>query len=150
MIPETQLCANLLAALLLVARPHLQKLELAEVTAKAVLDVTGASKSRAYELAAALRDHLDELVAPVGRPPADADEPDDGQSAALLEITRACLEYLLAHPGAAQRTGAQARYSDGFRDFVVSQCVAHPDLDAAAVAEALRLPASTEIGRAHV
>lgn len=132
-----------MAALLLSARPHLRELGLAKVTAKAVLEATGASKSRAYELADALQDQLDHLVAPVGRPPAANDEPSDDQSATLLEVTRACLEYLLAHPGAAQRVGTRARYSDGFRDFVVSQCVAHRSLDTATLAEALGLPATT-------
>jgi len=146
LIPKTKLSANLLAALLLVARPHLRELELARVTAKAVLEATGAKKSRAYELADALGDQLDGLVATVGRPSTDDAEPSEGHHAALLEVARACLEYLLAHPGAAQQTGGQARYSDGFRDFVVSQCVAHPELDTAALAEALALPVSTVRG----
>lgn len=146
LIPKPELSANLLAALLLVARPHLRELDLARVTAKAVLGATGASKSRAYELAGALRGQLDELVAPVGRPSAKADDSNDGRTATLLEVARAGMEYLLAHPGAAQRTGLGARYADAFRDFVVSQCVAHPELDTAAIAEALALPATTVCG----
>lgn len=146
LIPKNELSGNLLAALLLVARRHLRELDLARVTAKAVLEATGATKSRAYELARALAGELDELVAPVGRPLADAEESKDDRLSTLLELARVCLVYLLAHPGAAQRTGGQARYSDGFRDFVVSQCVAHRSLDTAEVAEALGLPATTVRG----
>lgn len=132
-----------MAALLLVALPHLRELDLARVRAKAVLEATGASKSRAYELGRALRSTLEQLVAPVGRPPARAEALSDDKTRAQLEVARACLDYLLAHPGAAQRTGSQARYSDDFRDFVVSQCVAHDDIDTEALAEALTLPPST-------
>ena len=144
MIPESEPSGNLLAALLLLARPHLRALGLAQVTAKAVLEATGASKSRAYELVGALRGRLDDLVGSVGRPPTGGDEePSEGGTGARFEVARAGVEYLLAHPGAAQRTGTKARYSDGFRDFVVSQCLAHPSLETAVIAEALGLPATT-------
>jgi len=142
-ISDLELPANLVAALLLLARPHLRALDLATLSAATVLEATGAAKSRAYELAAALRGQLDELVAPVGRPPASVGEPCPERADALRELTRRTLEHLLAHPGAAQRTGAKTHYDDGFRDFVVAQCEAHPELEVAAIAEALMLPITT-------
>lgn len=141
-ISDLELPANLVAALLLLARPHLRVLGLAKLSAATLLEVTGAAKSRAYELAAALRARIDELVAPVGRP-ASVAEPSTERADALRELTRRALEYLLAHPGAAQRTSSKAHYDDGFRDFVVAQSEAHPELDVAEIADALMLPVTT-------
>jgi hypothetical protein len=135
--------ANVRAALLLLARMHLRALGLADVSAKAVLEATGAAKSRAYELVAALQARLDDLVAPVGRP-ASVEQPVAAREAdALLVLTRASFDYLLAHPGAAQRVGSKACYDDGYRDFVVAQCEAHPELDVACIADAFALPVTT-------
>lgn len=142
LLPDPKLPANLVAALLLLARPHLRALDLAKLSAAAVLEATGAAKSRAYELAAALRDQLVELVAPVGRP-ARVDEQIVEHADALRELARRALEYLLAHPGAAERTTSKAHYDDGFRDFVVAQCEAHPELENTAIADALMLPVTT-------
>ena len=141
-IPDLERPANLVAALLLLARPHLRALDLAKLSAAAILEATGATKSRAYELAAALQAQLDELVAPVGRP-ASVAEPSTERADALGELARRTLEYLLAHPGAAQRTSAKAHYDDGFRDFVVGQCEANPELEVAAIADTLTLPVTT-------
>lgn len=141
-ISDLELPANLVAALLLLARPHLRALDLAKLSAAAILEATGATKSRAYELAAALGDRLGDLVAPVGRP-ASVAEPSTERADALGEVARRALEYLLAHPGAAQRTSSKAHYDDGFRDFVVGQCEANPELEVAAIADALTLPVTT-------
>lgn len=141
-ISDLELPANLVAALLLLARPHLRALDLAKLSATAILEATSAAKSRAYELAADLRAQLGELVAPVGRPSSVA-EPSTERADALRELTRRALEYLLAHPGAAQRTSSKAHYDDGFRDFVVAQCEANPELDVVAIADALTLPVTT-------
>lgn len=142
MIPKPQHSANPLAALLLLARPHLHRLGLGQVSAKAVLEATGATKTRAYELADTLSKRLDELVAPRGRP-VSSREPNADQDQTLLKIARAGFEYLHAHPGATQHGKRKSYYSDGFRDFVVSQCEEHPELDIADVAQTLGLPATT-------
>ena len=90
-ISDLELPANLVAALLLRARPHLRALDLAKLSAAAVLEATGAAKSRAYELARALGDRLVDLVAPVGRP-ASVAEPSTERADALREITRRAFE----------------------------------------------------------
>jgi hypothetical protein len=142
LIPNPEHCANPLAALLLLARVYLNRHGLAQVSAKAVLEATGATKTRAYELADVLSKRLDELAAPRGRPVTRGEaKGEHGQT--LLKIARAGLEYLHAQPGAAQHSERKSYYSDGFRDFVVSQCEAHPGLDVADVAHALALPATT-------
>lgn len=145
MIPETELAANILAALLLLARPFLRSLGLAQVSAKAVLEATGATKTRAYELSGDLRRQVDQLAAPVGRPAKSIDEPtadrDDAQ-----QLARRVLEYLYTHPGAVARRTTKAQYSAEFRDFVVGLCNEHPTLDVEAVADELVLPATTVRG----
>jgi hypothetical protein len=142
-IAKSEFSANLLAALLLVARPHLQALDLAQVSAKNVLEATGATKTRAYELSKAIPGCLDELVGPVGRPPACDGEPATTRADALRVLTSRVMEYLLAHPGAAQRTATKGHYSPEFCDFVVEECVGHPELDAEEIACALTIPVTT-------
>ena len=145
LIPKPERSANPLAALLLLARPHLHRLGLAQVSAKAVLEATGATKTRAYELADTLCTRLDELVAPRGRP-VTSREVNADRDQTLLKIARAGFEYLHRHPGAAQHSERKRDYSDGFRDFVVSQCEEHHSLDIADIAQTLGLPATTVCG----
>lgn len=140
MIPQLELPANHLAALLLLACNFLRSCGLARVSAQDVLEVTGATKSRAYELARELPERLTDLVVPVGRPPTIVAPPAESAS---RELGRAALEYLLTHPGAAQRTSTKSHYDDGYRDFVVQLCMQHSELDVAELADALLVPVTT-------
>ncbi len=146
LITKLDLSGKPLAALLLLVRSHLQALELARVSAKAVLEATGATRSQAYELAKKLAGSLpkllDELAAPPGRPAASR-EPSEDRTRTLLKLARAGNEYLHAHPGAVHRRGTKALYSDGYRDFVVSQCEDSPELDVEDLCDSLGLPATT-------
>ncbi|NJM08311.1 hypothetical protein HC891_22225, partial [Candidatus Gracilibacteria bacterium] len=99
MIPQLELPANHLAALLLLACNDLRGRGLAQVSARDVLEATGATKSRAYELARELSERLADLVVPLGRPPTRIAEPAES---AGRDLRRDVLEYLLTHPGAAQ------------------------------------------------
>src|SRR5262245_27973668 len=104
------------AAVLLVARGLSQHLALPCPSFQQILVATGASKSRAYELAAALTAHLPTLMRPVGRPPyppSSPPSPDDRES-----ITRAVLRYVLQHPGCAHAHAERQLYNDGFRRFL--------------------------------
>jgi hypothetical protein len=145
LIPQLALPANYLAALLLLACNFLRERGLAQVSAQDVLEATGATKSRAYELARDLSDRLADLVVPVGRPPTKIAEPAvvAGRAAVDRELTRDVLAYLLAHPGAAQRTSTKTHYDDGYRDLVVRLCTQHSELDVAELADALMLPVTT-------
>jgi len=146
LIPETELAANTQAALLLVARPLLRSLGLAQVSAKAVLEATGAAKTRAYELSRDLRDRLDQLAAPVGRPTKSTDEPTTDHDDVRRRLARQVLEYLYAHPGAAERRTTKAHYTAEFRDFVVGLCTKHATLDVETIADELMLPVTTVRG----
>ena len=77
LIPNTDLSVspNLTAGLLLAALPHLARLGLPRPTAAAVLEATGAGRTRAYELRAAVDDALGALQRSPGRPPAVAPPP---------------------------------------------------------------------------
>ncbi len=133
-----------LAALLLLARLYLHRLGLAQVSAKAVLEATEATRTQAYALADTLSKRLEELVVPRGRPVTSREpKAEHARAQTLLKIARAGFEYLHAHPGATQHRPKKSHYSDGFRDFVVSQCEEHPELDVADIADTLGLPAST-------
>lgn len=140
MIPQLELPANHLAALLLLACNYLRARGLAQVSARDLLEATGATKSRAYELAREFSERLTDLVVPVGRPPTSAAEP---AAVTGRELGRDVFEYLLTHPGAAQRTSTKTHYDDGYRDFVVQLCTQHGELDVAELADALLLPVTT-------
>jgi hypothetical protein len=140
LIPQLELPANHLAALLLLACNYLGARGLAQVHARDLLEATGATKSRAYELARELSERLADLVVPVGRPATKIAEP---AAVAGLDLGRQVFEYLLTHPGAAQRTSTKTHYDDGYRDFVVQLCRQHGELDVAELADALLLPVTT-------
>jgi hypothetical protein len=110
LIPQLELPANYLAALLLLACNYLRAWGLAQVSAQDVLEATGATKSRAYELTRELSERLTDLVVPVGRPRTSVAEPTED---AGRELGRNVFEYLLTHPGAAQRTSTKTHYDDG-------------------------------------
>lgn len=106
----------MIAALLLLARTFLRDFGLAHPSAEAILEATGAAKSRAYELRDTLAALLPTFVRPVGRPKTAPQPPRSDRTGALtLEVLR----YLLAHPGASSKTGARSFYSDGFRRHVL-------------------------------
>lgn len=113
-------------AVLLVARSLCQHLALPHPSSEEILKATGASKSRAYELTAALIALLPTLLRPRGRPaqasvapPAPTDSED---------ITGAVLRYVLEHPGSARAHGERQGYSDEFRHFIIELREQHPGL----------------------
>jgi hypothetical protein len=128
------------AALLLAAKMVGEPLGVAQPTVVAILEATGASRSRAYELARALMSALPGLVRPVGRPRAEhPPAPErDGET-----IGAAVLRYVMEHPGAASTRGARHRYSDGFRLFVLELRGAHADVEIADFAHSTNVPLGT-------
>jgi len=130
---------NTQAALLLAARSLLKQHQLAVPTAAEILEATGATRSRAYELADALERVLPSLSRPVGRPArADVDVP----AAAIESVMSAVIEFMQRHPAcvAGQR---RLRYSDGFRRFIVALGRQHADIPLARFAEAVGVPLGT-------
>jgi hypothetical protein len=129
----------LVTALLLVARAAAARYALPAPSAEAILSATGASKSRAYQLASELVALLPTLVRRAGRPAKPAPPP---ASADTVAITLAALGYVMSHPGCVDR-GRRQSYAHGFRRFVLDLCAKHPDVAVETMAEAIAVPLGT-------
>lgn len=131
-----------LAGLLLAALPTLGALGLPHPTGTAVVDALDVTRSRAYELRAAVLEVLPTLVRPPGRPSAPPAEP-RAHDARLLELDRRTFDFLVEHPGAVRLREPRRRYSHAFRIFAIERAAELKHLDLAAIAGALRIPEST-------
>jgi len=128
-----------LAGLLLAGRPLQVALGLPCATVEAILTATGATRSRAYELSAAILALLPSLVAPRGRPP----NPSPAPSCDAANLTAAVLAFVLDHPGCAHRQDERHHYSDAFRHFLLDQLHVYAALDLEAFAAAVQVPLGT-------
>jgi len=108
-------------------------------SAEAILTATGASKSRAYELALELVALVPTLARRAGRPAKPAPPP---ASADTVAITLAVLAYVMSHPGCVDR-GRRQSYGQGFRCFVLELCEKHPDVAVETMADAIAVPLGT-------
>jgi hypothetical protein len=109
-------------------------------TVRAVIEATGASKTRAYQIRDELLNGvLPNLIRPVGRPPIPPSERPDTSSISLDVIA-----FLMNHPGAVTHsdTGRQ-HYGDTFRHFVLEQAAKYPDLPVGDLARAVVVPKAT-------
>jgi len=111
------------AAVLLAARMLGEPLGLELPGAKAVLEATGATRSRAYELAGEVLEFLLTLERPLGRPAA-AVEP-EARTSEAEKITRDVLCFVMTHPGCVHGYGERQRYGDSFRRFVLELRAQH-------------------------
>lgn len=137
--PEGAAVSPLLtAALVLLAIPHLDALGLPHPTATTVIAATGASRSRAYELRAALDTVLPTLLRAPGRPAAPPSGPIDPSP-----ILRAVRDFVFDHPGSVCSAQARRRYSDDFRRFVLDLAARHRDVPLDAFADAVGVPLPT-------
>lgn len=127
-----------IAAVLLVALPMLERLGLAHPTASAVIDATGASRSQAYALRGRVLAALSTVQRPVGRPPVPAAEPVETGT-----IVRAIRDFVFDHPGAVSGNGARRRYSDAFRHVVLDLTARRRDVATDVLAEAIGVPEGT-------
>jgi hypothetical protein len=127
------------AALLIAARPLLVHFGLPCPSAEAIVSATGATRSRAYEMAQTVVGLLPTLIAPPGRPrkPVEAVAPDTD------EITRAVLRYVMEHPGSVDRGGQRQRYSDSFRHFVLGLRDQYADIEVEPFARASQIALGT-------
>ncbi len=128
----------LTAALALASIGLLRRLRLPHPTVRQVLDGTGASRSRAYELRDALLKLLPSLERPVGRPPAEPPPPVDTSS-----VADKVLDFVMQHPGCVYGRGQRQRYSDSFRRFLLELCEQHREIPLEAFATAVRVPRGT-------
>lgn len=139
--PEPLVSPQVLAALLLTARPHLQRFSFPVPTAGQVLAATGAGKTRAYELCAELAAILPTLDRPVGRP-AKAPKPPAPDPAPHL-LTRQVLTFVMDHPGCITGSGARRVYADVFRRRILELREQHTGLELVDFAKAAGVPLST-------
>lgn len=128
-----------MTALLLVARAAAARYALPAPSAEAILTATGASKTRAYELAPELVALVPTLARRAGRPAKPAPAP---ASADTVALTLAVLGYVMSHPGCVDR-GRRQSYAQGFRRFVLDLCAKHPDVAVETMAEAIAVPLGT-------
>ena len=128
-----------LAGLILAARTLLVALALPCPSVEAVLEATGASRSRAYEISRAIVALLPTLMAPPGRPPKHPCAPAFDTAA----IRRAVLAHVMEHPGCVHRDAERHRYSDGFRHLLIELHDTHPTLELEALAAAALVPLGT-------
>jgi hypothetical protein len=129
-------------ALLLVARAAAARYALPAPSAEAILTATGASKSRAYELALELAAVVPTLARRAGRPAKPAMPAKPPASADTVAITLTVLEYVMCHPGCVDR-GRRQSYAQGFRRFVLELCAKHPDVAVETMADAIAVPLGT-------
>jgi hypothetical protein len=115
------------AAVLLAARTLCLHFALPHPSVAEVLAATGASRSRAYEVCAALLAMLPSLVRPRGRP-AQSNEKRSPPTPDAVDITSATLTYVLQNPGCARMRADRQGYSDDFRRFVVQLRSSNPDV----------------------
>ena len=123
------------------ARSLCRHYELPHPSREAILAATGASRSRAYELTAALAAFLATLVRPAGRPTRSPSSPPAESSAPAL--TREVLRYVMRHPGCARHHPQRQWYSDGFRHRILALREQHPALALETFAALVDVPEGT-------
>jgi transposase InsO family protein len=105
---------SLTTALLLLSRERLPEWEAWPQTAKELLELTGASRTQAYEMLGRLRAVVPTLLGTPGRPAAEPTAP-----TAYTDVVVAVRNFLLQNPGSACYIGERYTYSDEYRRFIV-------------------------------
>lgn len=131
---------NVTAGVLLCARGLGEQLELPFPSVAEILDATSATRSRAYEASAEIRDLLGPLSRPPGRPRTERVEKTASESA---EISLAALRFVMSHPGSVEAGSGRTRYADAFRLFVIELRERHAELPLIAFADAVSTPLGT-------
>jgi len=128
------------AGVILAAAGYLRAHDLPCPTVAQVIEATGASRSRAYELRDALLAVLPSLQRPVGRPPAPPREACPDTARALLE---AVTSFIKDHPGCVHGGAERHHYTDAFRHFVIELREQHADVRLDLFADATGIPLGT-------
>jgi len=138
--PQPPVSPVVIAALLLVASQFLRRLKLPRPTTKQIIEATGASRSRAYELVDALLALLPPLQRPVGRPKAP---PPPWPAEPTIELSRAALRFVMAHPGCVSAGPSRHTYGLPYRHFALELRRQHPDIPLEILAQAIEVPLGT-------
>lgn len=131
---------NVTAGVLLCARRIGEQLELPFPSARAILGATGATRTRAYEVAGEVDALLPVLTRPPGRPRAEAAPPSPSK---LAELRGEALRFLMSHPGCVRLGRERTRYADSWRRFVIALHETHAEIPLPELADALCMPLGT-------
>ncbi|HVR94692.1 MAG TPA: transposase family protein, partial [Casimicrobiaceae bacterium] len=130
------------AALLLAANQRAEPLDLPHPTLDQILNATGATRSRAYELRDQLNAVLPTLQRRVGRPATAPATPTKTEHEVSFAIARDVLGFVIAHPGCV--AGQHRRhYTDVFRRYVLDLHARHSALAIVRFSEAVHVPLET-------
>jgi hypothetical protein len=105
-----------------------------------ILEATGATRSRAYEIKDAIVALLPTLARSPGRPRAERDVAPPSK---LVELTVEALRFVMRQPGCVQVGEGRTRYSDHYRRFVIELRERHADVMSSDFAEAIQIPLGT-------
>ncbi len=129
-----------IAALLLAACQFLRLLKLPRPTTGQIIEATGASRSRAYEIVSALLALLPPLQRPAGRPKTPPPpRPAEPQGA----LSRTALRFLMDHPGCVSAGLSRHHYTESYRHFALELRQQHPDIPLDRFARAIEVPLGT-------
>jgi hypothetical protein len=129
-----------MAGILLYARQLAKPLKLVCASGSEVIAATGASRSRAYEIAAELRDLTAQLERAPGRPRA---EPIAPALSTLAELRGEALRFVMAHPGCVRIEHDRMQYAQAWRSFVIAVTERHAEIPPSEIADALCMPLGT-------
>jgi hypothetical protein len=129
------------AGVLLVARSLSAPHGVPQPSVSEILRLTGATRSRAYEIKDALEAVLPTLARPPGRPRVES-VPGPTNVPGLLGIAVEMIQFIKQNPGCVQ-SGARDHYADGYRRFVLELRERHADVAATEFAAAIDLPLGT-------
>lgn len=139
---EPAVTPNVAAGCLLAARSLCRTLavDLPMPPASRIVEATGATRSRAYELCRSMLELLPTLERPPGRPPAAREPAPEG---VLAELRGELLRFVMQHPGCVHVSARRSRYAECLRCFVLElrQRYAEPSLED--FAKALCIPLGT-------
>lgn len=128
------------AGVLLCARALGEQLDLPFPSACAIVSATGATRSRAYEIASTIRETLPTLSRAPGRPRA---EPPLQPTSRSGGISREALRFVMTHPGCVRLAGERGRYGEAWRLFVLDLHERHVDVPLSELAAAISMPLGT-------
>jgi hypothetical protein len=129
------------AGVLLAARSLSEPHGVPQPSVSEILRLTGATRSRAYEIKDALEAVLPTLARPPGRPRVES-APGPTNAPELVGIAVEMIQFMKQSPGCVQ-SGARDHYADCFRRFVIELRERHADVAAAEFAAAIDLPLGT-------
>ncbi|MBW2736857.1 MAG: DDE-type integrase/transposase/recombinase [Deltaproteobacteria bacterium] len=115
-------------------------MKLPHPTTKQIIDVTGVSRSRAYELRDTLHAVLPTLQRAAGRPKA---APPSRSAERTDALSHAALRFVMTHPGCVYGGPSRNHYSIAYRHFVLELRQQHPAVDLERFAHAIELPLGT-------